>query len=91
MSCASCVNRISKSLGQVTGVIDVAVNLPAETVAVKFLQNVVSPTELSSQLTASGYPSEIKETTDSSIKNKQVAREIAYRTLWAALLTLPIF
>lgn len=40
MSCASCVSRVEKALGQLAGVIDVGVNLASEEAAIKLMPEV---------------------------------------------------
>lgn len=94
MSCASCVGRVDKALEEVPGVLSVSVNLAAETATVEFLEGVTEATALTRATTDIGYPSEIAEGDSSLNRIERKAEEAgaqARRTLFAAMLTLPVF
>ena len=55
MSCASCVGRVEKALGDVPGVSAVSVNLATEKASVSYLPEEVSARELESAVEAAGY------------------------------------
>ena len=46
MSCASCVGRVDRALGALSGVLDVNVNLAAESAVVTVAEGVVNPQDL---------------------------------------------
>ena len=63
MSCASCVGRVDKALEAVPGVLEVSVNLAAETATVTYLEGATTPAALIAASTEIGYPAEIAEAT----------------------------
>ena len=60
MSCASCVQRIEKSLESVPGVLDARVNLASGSASIDILSGVTSVPDLQSAVAAAGYGSELK-------------------------------
>ena len=94
MSCASCVGRVDKALAAVPGVLDVNVNLAAETATVTFLEGATDATALVAAASEAGYPAEIAAvdaSLDRAARKEEEAREIARRTIFAAALALPVF
>ncbi|MBR9653484.1 heavy metal translocating P-type ATPase [Thalassovita aquimarina] len=94
MSCASCVGRVDKALEAVPGVLDVNVNLAAETATVTYLEGAVDISALIAASTEIGYPAEIAEATqseDRAARKDAEAREIARKAILAAVLALPVF
>ena len=94
MTCASCVGRVDKALASVPGVLEVNVNLAAETATVSYLEGVTDPAKLAAAATGAGYPAEIASasaTQDRSERKEAEARETARRTILAAILALPVF
>lgn len=61
MSCASCVGRIEKALGQVPGVTSASVNLATERASVQGAISTVRPTTLIEAVTAAGYDARLVE------------------------------
>src|SRR3990172_362267 len=61
MTCASCVNRITRFLRKVDGVADANVNLASESATVAFDPTVVSLTDLASAVEAAGYVARIEQ------------------------------
>ena len=59
MSCASCVGRVDKALEAVPGVLDVNVNLAAETAMVRYVEGAVTPADLMAASKATGYPATV--------------------------------
>ena len=55
MTCASCVNRITRFLRKVDGVEDANVNLAAETATVRYDPSLVAVADLVSAVEAAGY------------------------------------
>ena len=94
MSCASCVGRVDKALEAVPGVLEVSVNLAAETATVTYLEGATTPAALIAASTEIGYPAEIAEataTTDRAARKEEEARALLAKTLFAAALALPVF
>ena len=94
MTCATCVGRVDKALAEVPGVIDVAVNLAAETASVTYLEGVTTPADLVAASEAIGYPAEIAEASggdDRVARKEEEARALLGRMKAAAALALPVF
>lgn len=94
MSCASCVRRVDKALAAVHGVVDVNVNLPAETATVTFVLGSLTTSELLTAARNAGYPAKVADAADTedAVDRKKVeAHSIARNTMIAAALALPVF
>ncbi len=94
MSCASCVGRVDKALAEVPGVLSVTVNLASETAVVDYLEGAVTPAELVSAATDSGYPAEIAQADASQTRVERKAEEADHlrrNVILAAALALPVF
>ncbi|MVO17610.1 heavy metal translocating P-type ATPase [Parasedimentitalea huanghaiensis] len=93
MSCASCVGRVERALAQAEGVMTASVNLAAETATVRFADGAISPAEIAALASAAGYPAQVKtaETSDKADRKADEIRSLARRTLFAAVLALPVF
>jgi Cu+-exporting ATPase len=94
LNCASCVGRVDRALAAVPGVVEVSVNLAAETATVRHAEGAVTPEALRAASAAAGYPAEVKgavEVQDSGERRDREAAALARRTLLAALLALPVF
>jgi Cu+-exporting ATPase len=94
MSCASCVGRVDHALAAVPGVLEVSVNLAGETATVTYLEGATSPEVLAAAATEAGYPAVVSSggnTEDRATRKAEEARELARRTLLAAVLALPVF
>ncbi len=55
MTCASCVGRVERAIGQVPGVVDVSVNLATERARVRFEDGREDPTAVAEAVRAAGY------------------------------------
>ena len=94
MSCASCVGRVEKALVVAPGVVDVAVNLAAETASVEYLSEVITPEEIAGISTAAGYPAEVAQADAQASRSERKADEakaLARRVIFAAILSVPVF
>ncbi|MEF3045899.1 heavy metal translocating P-type ATPase [Pseudotabrizicola sp. L79] len=94
MTCASCVGRVDRALSAVPGVVDVAVNLAAETARISYLEGAVTPEHLIRICHDLGYPASLAQsgTTQSQTTRKAAeAQVLARKALVAAVLTLPVF
>ena len=94
MSCASCVGRVDRALEAVPGVLEVNVNLAAETATVTYLEGATTPAALIAASAEIGYPAEIAEadaTTDRAARKEEEARNLLRKLVFAAALALPVF
>ncbi len=94
MSCASCVGRVDQALASVPGVLDVSVNLAAETAKVTFLEGVATVADLKAASAAIGYPAEVAqadETLTRADRKEAEATALARRVILAAALAIPVF
>ncbi|WP_339667003.1 heavy metal translocating P-type ATPase [Maribacter arcticus] len=93
MTCASCASSVESVLKQTDGVIDARVNFASSTVLVEYDKK-LSPNQLQNALREVGYdiiidaenPSEVQQ----ELQEKHY-QDIKNRTIWSAILTLPIF
>jgi Cu+-exporting ATPase len=94
MSCASCVGRVDRALAAVPGVLEVNVNLAAETATITYAEGAVTPADLIATSTQAGYPARLAEATeaeDRSTRKAVEARALSRRMGFAAALALPVF
>ncbi|MGR3757140.1 MAG: heavy metal translocating P-type ATPase [Tranquillimonas sp.] len=94
MSCASCVGRVDGALAEVPGVLDVSVNLASETATVTFLEGAVDMADLLAASEQAGYPATIAEGSgaeDRAHRKDEEARALWRKTVFAAILALPVF
>ena len=91
MSCASCVGRVEKALGGVSGVLDVSVNLASEKATVEYLAGTVEPRDLERAVEDAGYGAASEEEAElSEDAHQREYRKLRGSFLWAAALTLLI-
>ncbi|MGI3210337.1 heavy metal translocating P-type ATPase [Roseovarius tibetensis] len=94
MSCASCVGRVQRALGEVPGVIEADVNLASESATIRYAEGLTQPTDLIAAARDAGYPAQIADTGDSAgtaDRKADEARQIRRNTLIATVLALPVF
>ena len=94
MTCASCVGRVDRALAAVPGVIEVNVNLAAETARVTFLEGATDPAALMRVAQEAGYPATLAEATatmDRAARKEEEASGLRRRVIFAAALALPVF
>ena len=93
MSCASCVARVETTIKTIPGVTDAAVNLANETATVTYTESLVSPEDVTTTLTGSGYPATTREqAADDRDRQKQDhASDLKKLTITAAILAVPVF
>jgi len=93
MTCAACASSVESILKHTEGVYNASVNFANSSVLVEY-DNELSPNDLQNALRAVGYdlivdvenPSEVQQ----ELQQKHY-QDIKKRTLWSAILTLPIF
>jgi Cu+-exporting ATPase len=61
MTCASCVNRVTKALTRVDGVVDASVNLATETAAVTYDAGTVDAAALTAAVEKAGYTGTLRQ------------------------------
>ena len=94
MSCAGCAISVESILKSTGGVVDAGVNFASQTAWTEYDDKATSPAELQKALRSVGYdiiidtedPSAVQE--ELQIKNY---RKVKRRTIWASVLTLPVF
>ncbi len=94
MSCASCVGRVDRALAVLPGVLDVSVNLAAETATVDYLEGVVAVAEMQAASAEIGCPAKVAkadETHDRVARKAEEADALWRRVLFAAALAVPVF
>ena len=93
MTCASCASSVESVLKHTAGVFDASVNFANSSVLVEYDKE-LSPNQIQNALREVGYdiiidaenPSEVQQ----ELQQKHY-QDIKYRTIWSAILTLPIF
>ena len=93
MSCASCVARVEARIKTIPGVTDASVNLATETADVTYTESMVSPTDVATTLTESGYPSTPRTPTSSNDESLRVdhSSDLKRLTILASVLAIPVF
>ncbi len=88
MTCAACVSRVERVIKELPGVTQVVVNLPAESVKVKFYAGAVSPQEIKKTVRELGYEVSERLEGQAALDREREARqrEIAFqaRNMWIA-------
>jgi len=106
MTCASCVNRITRFLQKVDGVEDANVNLASESATVRFDPSQVAVSDLAAAVDAAGYVARLEQAASGedereiaqvaearTERDEAGARHVAalrLRVIVAALLTMPL-
>ena len=106
MTCASCVNRITRFLTKVDGVADANVNLASESATVRFDPTQVAVADLVAAVDAAGYVARVEQATTGaderevaqfaearSERDEAAARHVGAlrrRVIVAAILTVPL-
>ncbi|WP_421575197.1 heavy metal translocating P-type ATPase [Stenotrophomonas maltophilia] len=97
MTCASCVGRVERSLGQVPGVIAASVNLATERAQVRHLAGTVSVADLEAAVEKAGYTARAVTVSTAAAGDQEEerregeARALRRSLVLAAALTLPVF
>ena len=94
ISCASCVGRVDRALAAVPGVLEVDVNLASESATVTYVEGMAVPDDLLRAADEAGYPAtaaQAAQAEDTAARKDAEAGEMARRTVFAAVLALPVF
>jgi len=92
MHCAGCATSVESVLNSTPGVFGATVNLASQTVWVEFDNAITTPARLQEAVRSIGYDLVVEEdatTVAEDLKQKQLA-ELKSRTLWSAVLTIPL-
>lgn len=93
MTCAACASSVESILSHTDGVIDASVNFASSSVLVEYVES-TSPSELQTALQAIGYDL-IIDAEDPAERQQELQHQhyidIKKRTIWSAILTLPVF
>jgi P-type Cu2+ transporter len=93
MSCASCAVSVESMLKSTSGVKDAAVNFANKSALVEYDTTVAKPADLRKAVQAIGYDLVIDDEKSKEIQEEDQAKtynEIKKRTIWSALLTIPV-
>lgn len=94
MTCAGCATSVESMLKTSDGVLDAGVNYANQTAWAEYDEEKTNPSELQKSIRSIGYdiivnvenPSEVQE----ELQRKQY-QEIKHRTIWASILSFPVF
>lgn len=90
MSCAACASRIEKTLNEQEGVAEARVNYASATVFVELDPKACSVARLRTAVQNAGYDLLTDEGQAEQVRQVQY-EAIKHRTIWAALLCIPVF
>ena len=93
MTCASCAASVESVLKHTDGVFDASVNFASSSVLVEYDKE-LSPNQLQNALREVGYDIIIDAENPSAVQQELQQKhyqDIKNRTIWSAILTLPIF
>src|SRR5690625_2019214 len=95
MTCASCTARVEPSLNRLDGVDDTSVNLATDRASVPCVPGLLTPGDLSAEVTAAGYEAREAAASGERVDRERQAREAEVRALrrdvvLAGALTLPL-
>ncbi len=94
MTCAGCAVSVESMLKSAPGVIDAGVNFANQTAWAQYDEQLTSPPELQKSIRSIGYDL-ILDSENPSITQEEIQLkyyyEIKHRTIWAAILSLPVF
>ncbi|MFD1736729.1 heavy metal translocating P-type ATPase [Bacillus salitolerans] len=93
MTCASCVNRIEKSISKLSGVQKVHVNLANESATVEYIEEQVTTSQLVKAIEKLGYRASLGESTEEAEKDKkeQGYNLLRKKFILGLLLSIPFF
>ncbi|HET8951699.1 MAG TPA: heavy metal translocating P-type ATPase [Solirubrobacteraceae bacterium] len=89
MTCASCANRIERTLNELDGV-TATVNYATERASVEYDAEAVEPQELLAAVEAAGYAARLPETAERAAEPEDEADALRQRLLISLALTLPV-
>lgn len=93
MTCASCAISAESITKAQPGVINASANFANTSLQVEFLPDIITPDKIKAALQSIGYDLLIDETNSRQLKeeaHQNYYRQLKTKTIWAALLSLPI-
>ncbi len=87
MSCASCVNKVQKTLTETEGIISATVNFAAERATVEFLPRLISSSKIKQVIRDLGYETPEDHDTEDPVERDRKTRERAFRALKIKFIT----
>ncbi|HRO67128.1 MAG TPA: cation transporter, partial [Pseudobdellovibrionaceae bacterium] len=92
MSCASCVQRVEKSLQKTAGVLEASVNLATEKAAVTYRPSQTTPQSLVQAVEDAGYQADVlsEDSSGGKEKKERILRAEFRKVLIGIALTLPL-
>jgi len=90
MTCASCVARVEKALGEVPGVLRASVNLASESARVELVRGVAEPRALTNAVQAAGYSARLATATAAEATGRDPAAALKRDVILALLLAAPL-
>lgn len=91
MSCAACASRVEKALNACEGVETAGVNFASSMANVSYDPAVCSPEKLQQAVRAAGYDLLLDDSPELLARQqKQRYESLKWRTIWAAVLSLPV-
>lgn len=89
MTCAACVNRIKKKLKDLSGVLDVSVNLATEKAFVRYVIGSVAIEDMVAEVEGIGYKAYAKEDSEGESREREIRLQ-GRRFLVSAILSTPL-
>jgi Cu2+-exporting ATPase len=94
MSCASCAIGVETAILIQPGIVSASVNFATATVAIEYLPNVITVTEIKNAVQMAGYDLFIQENEEQTETLEEIHQkmfnQLKLKTLWAGLLTIPV-
>ncbi|MGT2799886.1 heavy metal translocating P-type ATPase [Streptococcus marmotae] len=93
MSCASCAMAVERSVGQLSGVEEAAVNLATESLTIRYDASIQSPSSIQEAVKEAGYEALLAETSqqlDRGVEQAEQAKKLWQRFIWSAIFALPL-
>lgn len=81
MSCASCVNKVEKTLSNTEGVLSASINFAAEQATIEYLPEIVSLIDIEGTIKDLGYETSDTAEYDDPVEREKKGREQTLRTL----------
>ncbi|MTB64826.1 heavy metal translocating P-type ATPase [Streptococcus sp. zg-86] len=93
MSCASCAMAVERSVGQLSGVEEAAVNLATESLTIRYDTSLQFPSSIQEAVKKAGYEALLAETSqqlDRGVEQAEQAKKLWQRFIWSAIFALPL-
>lgn len=93
LHCASCAARAEKVIRACDGVMEAAINLPSNEVAIEYDVDKITAEELANVVGKAGYKLVVEVYSHEEMERKKLSdyRRLRCETLWAVVLSVPLF